>query len=295
MKTFRLFFETVFLLTLAVFSTTAQTQVIMITKDGDSTKVFVDSLQKTNSYAFFDDDIDNLQQKLDSFMSIKRSNIDSVMRVMAIKLDSLQQNISMFSFDMGDDFFKNIIPSDSDLNNMMNINMDMKVEIDTLADGSIVRNMVITGIGNGTGDEAGHSIIISSDDSGKGKYIIKSDEPEEELMSDIPVSDLHILKKAGFSVAMFSEKPLIFNNENISIERKKTDKKDEIDISIKADLPSKGKTTITLVNKTGDVVDENKMKNSDKINVKYSLNVDSAPYYIVVVQNKKAWAKKVVF
>ncbi len=294
MKTIRFLFTAGFFLSLTAFSAAAQAKVIMITENGDSTQVYVDSLNNPKGYAFFfDDKIDELGKGIDSLMNIKRSNIDSIMRTMAIKFDSLQQKISWFSIDIDDDFFKNAFPSDSDLSKMMNINMDLKVNIDTLEDGKIVKSIVMSGTGDESKEE--HHIVISSDDGSNGKFIIKGDEPEDELLTDIPVSDLHILKKAGFSTAMFSEEPLMFKNENINVERKVSDKKDILDISIKADLPSKGKTTITLVDKNGKIVSEDKMKNSEKINEKFTLSGDSAPYFIIVVQGKKAWAKKVAF
>jgi hypothetical protein len=174
---------------------------------------------------------------------------------------------------------------------MMNINMDMKVEIDTLPDGTIVKNMVITGIGNGPGQK----ITISSDNSAAANILNKGEIAEDNVLSPIPVSDLHILKKAGFNTALFSEEPLEFYNENINIERIKTEKSDILEIGLKADLPGKGKTTVTLVDKNGSKINQEKYKNREKINVKYKLDGISAPYYLVIEQNKKAWAKKIEF
>ena len=292
MKTSKLFTAIAVFMLFTAFTAQSQTKLIMIAQNDDSASVYVDTLNNAQGYAFFfDDEFDNLQSKLDSFMYTQRSNIDSVMKVMAIKMDSLQQNISMFSFDMDDDFFNNMMPSDSAIAEMMNINMDMKVEIDTLPDGTIVKNMVITGIGNGPGQK----ITISSDNSAAANILNKGDNAEEDVLSPIPVSDLHILKKAGFNTALFSEEPLEFYNENINIERKKTEKSDILEIGLKADLPGKGKTTVTLVDKNGSKIDQEKYKNREKINVKYKLDGISAPYYLVIEQNKKAWAKKIEF
>lgn len=292
MKTSKLFTAIAVFMLFTAFTAQSQTKLIMIAQNDDSASVYVDTLNNAQGYAFFfDDEFDNLQSKLDSFMYTQRSNIDSVMKVMAIKMDSLQQNISMFSFDMDDDFFNNMMPSDSAIAEMMNINMDMKVEIDTLPDGTIVKNMVITGIGNGPGQK----ITISSDNSAAANILNKGEIAEDNVLSPIPVSDLHILKKAGFNAALFSEEPLEFYNENINIERKKTEKSDILEIGLKADLPGKGKTTVTLVDKNGSKIDQEKYKNREKINVKYKLDGISAPYYLVIEQNKKAWAKKIEF
>ena len=295
MKTFRSFFSILLLLLISMLPLSAQSKVIMITQDGDSASWVVDTLNNPKGYAFFfDEDLTNVQEKIDSLMNTQRSNIDSVMRIMAIKLDSLQENVSMFSINMDNDFFKSMVPPDSVIDKMMNVNMDMKVEIDTLADGTVVKNVVVTGFNNGPGDSEDR-LIISSDDTNKGSFVIKSDEDDADNLSPVPVSDLHILKKAGFSTDMFSSKPLEFKNENININRKKTDKTDEMEIDFKADLPVKGKAIVALIDKNGKTIDEKKFKNSDKINIKYKLDGESAPYYLVVTMNKKAWAKKVEF
>ncbi len=295
MKTSKSFLSIFLLFATSLLPLSAQSKVIMITQNGDSASMVVDTLNNPKGFAlFFDEDLTNVQGKIDSLMRTQRSNIDSVMRVMAIKLDSMKENISMFSINMDDEFFKSMIPPDSVINKMMNVNMDMKVEIDTLADGTVVKNVVVTGFNDGSGDSSEHRLIISSDAT-KGSFVIKGDEDEADNLSSVPVSDLHILKKAGFSTDMFSSEPLEFKNENININRKKTDKTDELDIDIKADLPEKGKSTVTLIDKNGKTVDSKKFKNSDKINIKYKLDSVSAPYYLVVTMNKKAWAKKVEF
>ncbi len=297
MKTSRSFFGILILIASSMLPLSAQSKVIMITQNGDSLSRVVDTLNNSNGYAFFfNEDFSNVPGKIDSLLKTQRSNIDSVMRIMAIKLDSLQENISMFSFDMGDDFFNSMIPPDSIMNKMMNVNMDMKVEIDTLADGTVVKNMVITGFDNGTGKSSGNNITIASGNGKEGDdIVINEDEDVADFLSPVPVSDLHILKKAGFSTDMFSSEPLEFKNENININRKETEKSDILELEVKADLQKKGKATVTLVNKDGKIVDQNKIRNSEKINIKYKLDNKSAPYFLVITMNKKAWAKKVEF
>lgn len=295
MNTSKFFMITAVLMLVSLFTARSQSKVVMITQNDDSTSVFVDTLNNNASeYAFFfDEDFDNIHSKLDSFMHVQRSNIDSVMKVMAIKLDSMQQNISMFSFDIGDDFFNNMIPSDSVVNNMMNVNMDMKIEVDTLADGTVVKNIVVTGFGDNSAND--QKVTISTNSPNSAIVLNGSEDDENDVLSAIPVSDLHILKKAGFSASLFSEEPLEFKDENVNIERKNTDKSDILEIEFKADLPSKGKATVTLIDKNGSKVDEEKYKNTHNINVKYKLDGESVPYYIIVQQNKKAWAKKIQF
>ena len=302
MKTRVVFMTVIITCLMFTASAFAQVKVMTVIQDDDSVTVFVDTLNNANrnpAAVFFDDELSEMPFDIDSILQVNAMNIEEMMKTLPYQIDSLDKKMGMFAFDFDDDLFNNAMPSDSMLKKMMDVNV--QVNVDTLEDGSVVKKIIVLG------DEADQHhkiikkgkqyIIVSGDDDWDEEGIAKGEsefEPED-IIVPVTTSDMHLLKKAGFSSNLLTSEPLEFKQENINIEREKTDDKDILEIELKATLPSKAKTTVSLIDKNGSETDEENFKNTEKINIKYKLDKASAPYYLLVVQDKKLWSRKLDF
>ncbi|NPA36152.1 MAG: hypothetical protein GXO47_04810 [Chlorobi bacterium] len=277
------------LFTTSVFNNCfAQAKVVTVIRNNDSINVFVDSLGSSvaNPFALFFDDKDNdFGFDLDSMFMSAPSGLDSMMQIMTIMMDSVQNKLKTFTFNMPDqDLLMNMFPPDSVINNMMNIDMNMKVVTDTLPNGQVIQSVTIMQTGKGPVVTAG---------TGNTNITLNNEDIADEILSPVPLSDIHVLKKAGYSISSLTGEPLEFIKEDINVNKIVNDGKDLVEIEIEARLPEKGKVEIALIDKNGKKVQEQTNKNSDKVNVKYKLDDSLAPYYIVISQNKKIWSRKV--
>jgi len=272
-----------------------QVKIMTVMRGDDTVTVFADTLNDVNknpAAVFFDDDFRDLMIDIDSFLQANMMNMEDMMKALPFQTDSLSKMMGMFASDPDDDLFNNAMLSDSLLKEMMDV--DMQINIDTLEDGRTVKKIVVIG-----GDEGDSHKIIKNGN----QYIIVSGsdderEPEfepEDIVAPVPASDLHLLKKAGFSANLLTSEPLEFKQKNINIEHKETNDTDILEFELKATLPSKDKTTVTLIDKNSSRTDEENFKNTEKINIKYKLDEASAPYYLLIVQNKKLWSRKLDF
>ncbi len=82
---------------------------------------------------------------------------------------------------------------------------------------------------------------------------------------------------------------------NVNIKRKKTSEADILNLSLDITMPENDKATITLIDNNGVKKEEKSFKDSDKVSVEFEMNKKSAPYYVVVLQNKKVWTTKIEF
>ncbi len=198
----------------------------------------------------------------------------------------------------GEDVVLDVITGDSAINDMVDANMNMVVRVDTLDDGKIVKKVMIT-----SSDD--HPNVVHK--SKRLMMISKGNNNEElvwhttpasapkEVLGPVAISDLHILKKAGFSANALTSEPLEFKKQSVNVKRMKTSDSDVLEIDMKITLPEKEKVTVTLIDKNGVKTDEKIYKDTDTINVKYKMDKDSVPYYIIVLQDKKLWSRKVGF
>ncbi len=213
---------------------------------------------------------------------------------------------------------------------MENSDMDMVVQIDTLDDGKIVKKVIITSSGETPeienlekhfivtstpdDDNEEHIMVMSSEDMVKnedgenvmvisssdndGEYVWHTKNPSapKETLTPVAISDIHILKKAGFSTKSLTSEPLELKDLDINIKREKTSDSDILNFSMDITMPEKDKTTtVTLIHGDNTAKEVKTFNGSDKISVKYSMNKASVPYYIVVLQDKKMWTRKIDF
>ncbi len=201
------------------------------------------------------------------------------------------------------------------LNTITEDNMNMVVNIDTLEGGEIVKKITITSSSNApdtdyagerimimsVGDDAevvqhgNHVMVMKGGDNEDMAWHTKSHSTLKKTLNNVAVSDLHLLKKAGFSANTLSSDPLKLKTLNVNVERKKTSEADILNLSLDITMPEKDKTTVTLIDSNGVKKEEKSFKGSDKVSVKFEMNKDSAPYYVVVLQDKKVWTKKIEF
>lgn len=214
-------------------------------------------------------------------------NSDS-MKVMTIMSDSLQKTANTYTYTFTTD---DVVSGNSEIN-------EIKVQVDTLDNGKIVKEIMITSSGDGSSAmHKGKRIMMISEDNIDEDIVwhtAKALAPKE-VLSPIVISELHLLKKAGFSANELTSEPLEFKKLGVKIEREKTSDFDILKLNMNISLPEKEKVTVALIDKNGTKIEEEEYKEADKIKIKYKMDKDSAPYYIIVLQDKKMWSRKVDF
>ena len=313
MKTKRLL-TTLSLLFIALFTTIyAQTKTVTIVQNGDSKSITVDSLE-----IITDEIITGVLKNvnMDSLINSHVEDVDKIIKVVAIMSDSLQNSASTYTYTTdSDDTVFEVVSAGAVAKKIADDNMNMIVDIDTLEGGEIVKRITITSIGNtpdkdyagervmvmSTGDDAevahhgNHVLVMKGGDNEEMVWHTKSHSTHKKTLNTVPVSELHLLKKAGFSANTLTSEPLELNSLNVNVEREKTSESDILNLSLDITMPENDKATVTLIDKNGTKKEEKSFKDSDKINVEFEMNKESAPYYIVVLQDKKVWTKKIEF
>ncbi len=214
-------------------------------------------------------------------------NSDS-MKVMTIMSDSLQKSANTYTYTFSSD---DVVSGNSEIN-------EIKVQVDTLDDGKIVKEIIITSSGDSSSAmHKGKRLMMILEDNIDDEFVwhtAKASAPRE-VLSPVAISELHLLKKAGFSANALTSEPLEFKKLGINIEHEKTSDSDILKLNMNIALPEKEKVTVTLIDKIGTKIEEEEYRDTDKVKIKYKLNKDSAPYYIIVLQDKRIWSRKVDF
>ena len=316
MKTKRLL-TTLSLLFAVLFTTVyaqTKTKTITIVQKGDSMNVTIDSLQTITENVIT---LVLNNENLDSIINSQVEDVNKIVKVMTVMSDTLQNSAKAYTYAFSSDgaVFDNISEV-SEINELEDVDMNMVVHVDTLEDGKIIKKVTIISSGitpeaehagkrilvmsSGDGTEVVHPgkhVMIMSEGNDKEEFVWNAKTPPtpKELLNPVAISDLHLLKKAGFSANELTSKPIEFKSLNVNVEREKTSESDIINLSLSITLPEKDKATVTLIDRNGAKKEEKSYKDSAKIKVKFSMDKESAPYYIVVLQDKKVWTRKVEF
>ena len=253
---------------------------------------------------------------MDGIINSRVEDVDKVIKVIAIVSDSLQNSTKTYTYTINsDDTEFEVVSTGAVAKEITEDNMNMVINIDTLEGGEIVKKITITSSDDVPDtDCAGKRIMVMSADDdaevahhGNHVMVMKGDNNEnmawhtkshstlKKTLNSVSVSDLHLLKKAGFSANTLTSKPLELKTLNVNIERKKTSEADILNLSLDITMPENDKATITLIDNNGVKKEEKSFKDSDKVSVEFEMNKKSAPYYVVVLQNKKVWTKKIEF
>ncbi len=278
---------TAFLLLFATLFITsyAQTKTITIIQNNDSMSVTIDTLTSVTKRVMT---VVINEENLDSIIQGHTENINSVVKVMTIMSDSLQKfaNVYTYAFSDGDDVMGN-----PEIDEIM-------VQIDTLDNGKVIKEVIITSSGdNPSAMHKSKRLMMISEGNHDEKLMWHSAPASapKKVLNSVAISELHLLKKAGFSANELTSEPLEFKKLGVNIEREKTSDSDILRLSMDIALPEKEKVTVTLIDKNGTRMEEEEYKDSDKIKIEYKMDKDSAPYYIIVLQDKKIWSRKVDF
>ncbi len=307
---------TLSLLFIALFTTIyaqTKTKTITIVQNGDSKNITIDSLN-TITEEVTTIVLNNIN--LDSIINSRVEDVDKVIKLIAIVSDSLQNSTKTYTYTINsDDTEFEVVSTGAVAKEITEDNMNMVINIDTLEGGEIVKKITITSSDDvpdtdcagkrimvmSAGDDAevahhgNHVMVMKGGDNENMVWHTKSHSTLKKTLNSVSVSDLHLLKKAGFSANTLTSKPLELKTLNVNIERKKTSEADILNLSLDITMPENDKATITLIDNNGVKKEEKSFKDSDKVSVEFEMNKKSAPYYVVVLQNKKVWTKKIEF
>ena len=249
---------------------------------------------------------------IDSIIDSRIEDLDKAVKIITVITDSLEKTAKSYTYSINsnDTVFKAVSGSIG-IDAITDEDMNVIINIDTLKDGKIVKKITISSSGDvpdaeqivvmSAGDDAevihGNHVMIMKGDDDNEEIIwhTKNSSTPKETLNTVPVADLYLLKKAGFSANTITSEPLELKSLNVNIERKKTSDTDILNLSLEMTMPENDKATVTLIDCNGAKKEEKSFKDSDKVSVKFEMNKKSTPYYIVVLQDKKVWTKKIEF
>ncbi|GEM_PF-3605295 len=248
---------------------------------------------------------------IDSIINAHMIDVDKHMRVMAFKLDSLDD----FHFEFDGDMEKFHI----EMERMMKERGVHLKELERVHDDHCNKMIFIEGeegnfdIEEFINEDGDHVKIIkkeiheeNSDGPGAKKIIIRTDsEGDGSFWKDvhfhnnnvkveaIPIDDLTLLKKAGLSSKMLLSEPMDLEDVKVRVEKIIDDKLEKTLLNIECNLPD-GEYEMNLINQVGEKVKEEKDIPKGEFKEEFDLNKQEAPYYFILSKNNRLFGRKII-
>ncbi|TRX70317.1 hypothetical protein [Carboxylicivirga sp. M1479] len=294
----------------AIAQTTKKNQVKVKVITSDGGKV-VDMDTTFNHDVFvFQSDGNTKVINLDSIMEGHHHDMDKHMRVMAFKMDSLND----FNFEFDGDVEKMHI----EMEKLLKEKGIMLEEMGHASKGG--NRMVIMQSGGAEvdieefiNDEGDHVKIIKKeihgDEDGKHEvktFVIASDTHDMPMawkekneyhstvkVESIPLEDISFLNELGVSTKKLMSEPLDLNSLKVKFEKIMEDDKLQTLVHIECELPA-GDFQMQLFNQEGEKVKEESDIKSGVFKQELDLKEEEAPYYYILSKNNQLFGRKIV-
>ena len=297
------------------FNTTAQTKknnqvrVKVINSEGEKV-VEIDTTFNHDVYVFSSGDKTKIIN-LDSIMDAHHGEIDKHMRVMAFKMDSLND----FEFEFDGDMEKMHIEMEKLLKekgiqieelehmheahrNRVIIMQEGKNEMDieefVNEDGDHIKIIKKEIIEEGEHEPVVKSFIIASDTHDIPMHWKEKHEHKTTVKVEaISLEDISFLKKIGLSQKKIMNEPLKIEELKVKIEKMIEDEKLQTLMHIECNLPE-GNYHLEMFNQEGNKVKEDKNIKAGPMKQEFDLKKEEAPYYLILSKNNQFFGRKVV-
>jgi len=260
------------------------------------------------------DSFKELYHRLDSLKGFGNDDVKSLFKIEGFSLDSMYKR--NFGFDMdfdslfshnyfnedGFEKFFDEFPSVSGStfffkHDFDSISKDSNVEmfIDTVKsdDGIKITKKVIVHSGGGNNNEW-------NDLDKNKKVIIKSSNPEGvgleegEVVADLSLSDIGILKLGGISDKIITSSALEPEKVNIDVNVKAKDGMVVKKVNMILSFSKEANTQVIVLNKEGAVISKETIKNQKgELKKEVIVHEEEKPYYFLVVRDVKLFSKKI--
>lgn len=287
----------------------SQVKVKVITNEGEE----VIEMDTTFNHDIFvwHSEKDGKYIELDSLMKCHEKDIEKHMKVMAFKMDSLND----FHFKFDGDMEKMHLELEElmkekgiHLEEMEHLNEAHKNRIMILKgedgdfdigefineDGDEIKIIKKELRGERDGEHEVKTVIIASDSHEmpyhwKGKHAYRT----KVKVESIPLEDITILKKFGVSSKKLLNEPLNLEDLKVKIEKIMEDEKLQTLMQIECELPE-GEYHLELFNEEGETVKEEKEIKAGPMKQEMELKQEEAPYYLILSKNNQFFGRKII-
>lgn len=287
----------------------SQVKVKVISSEGDKV-VEMDTTFNHDVFVFSSGDKTKVIN-LDSIMEAHHHDIDKHMRVMAFKMDSLNE----FNFD----FDGNMTEIHEEMERIMKEKGIEWKEFEDMHKEHGNRIMIMQNgenefdIEEFINEDGDHIKIIkkeiheSSDhEPGTRTYVITSDSHDKPMhwkekhahkttvsVESIPLEDIAFLKKIGLSQKKIMSEQIKLEELQVKIEKIIEDEKLQTLMHIECELPE-GTYHLEMFNQEGNKVKEEKEIKAGPMKQEFELKKEEAPYYLILSKNNQFFGRKVV-
>ncbi|MBK3516366.1 hypothetical protein [Carboxylicivirga marina] len=248
---------------------------------------------------------------IDSIMEAHHHGMDKQMRVMAYKMDSLND----FHFEFDGDMEKMHIEMEKILKEK---GIELK-ELEELHKAHKNRIVIMQGedgevdIEEFINEDGDHVKIIKKEihdmedhEPGVKTFIIASDSHDIPVhwkekhehrttvqVESIPMEDIAFLKEIGVSAKKLTASPLELQDLKVKIEKIMEDEKLQTLMHIECELPE-GSYQLEMFNQAGSKVKEKKALKAGPLKEEFDLKEEEAPYYFILSKNNQLFGRKII-
>lgn len=246
---------------------------------------------------------------LDSIMEANRDEIDKHMKVLAFKMDSIDD----FHFDMDADMEKMEMEIERVLkekgivmeemehmkgahhNRVMVLKggeHDFDIQEFMDEDGEVVK-IIKKEVECGEDGKHGVKTYVITSDAGPMHWKERAEHRTTVKVESIPMDDIAFLKKIGVSPKKLMAEPLELEKLKVKIEKIMEDETLQTLMHIECELPE-GTYQMEVFNQEGQKVKEKTEIKSGPFNEELELKKEEAPYYLLLSKNNQLFGRKIV-
>jgi len=281
----------------------------VVTKEGE--KVVDMDTTFTHDVMVFQYGDDTKVINVDSMVKAHTKDIDKHMRVLSLKMDSLND----FNFEFDGDMEKMHIELERLLkekgvhmeelscihekghNRVVFIGEeDDEVDVEEYFgdDGEHVKIIRKEIIADEDGEHNVKTFVITSDShSAPMHWKSKHTHTATVKVEAIPLEDIAFLKKAGLSSKKLMAEPINIEDIKIKVEKIMENEVVQTLLHIECELPE-GSYQMEMINQEGKVVKEDKEIQAGTMKQEFELKKEEAPYYMILSKNNQMFGRKIV-
>lgn len=263
-------------------------------------------------------DEDDVNVNIDSIIEAHKGDMDKHMKVMAFKLDSIDELDFDFKFDgemeemhielerlmkeKGHAFDELKKIQMSKAGNMVFISEDGEhhtINIDEEVDGGVKHVKIITKShceeGNQKGERVESYIIKTGDRSEANVWHSKANIHRANVkIESIPMEDIAFLKKAGVPTKNLMNEAIKVEELKLKIEKIIENEINQTIVHIECLLPDEGPYKLEVLKKDSEALIKKETINDKKLKKEFEVKEEEAPYYLILSKNNQLFGRKIV-
>lgn len=272
-----------------------------------------DSAHVENVMVYHIDEHD-VNVNIDSIIKVHKGDIDKHMKIMAFKLDSIDEldfegdmekmhvELARIMEEKGhlmDELKKIKVEKEGNLIFISEDGEHHTINIDEEIDGDVKRVKVITKTickeGGETGERVESYIIKSGTRNDVNVWHSKANVHKAHVkIESIPMEDLAFLKKAGVATKNMMNEAIVIEELKLKVEKMIEDDVDQTIVHIECILPDEGPYKLDVIKKDSEPLLENEVIKEKNLKKEFEVKEEEAPYYFILSKNNQIFGRKIV-